>query len=103
MGFYTHRVGAYNAYILLSVIQLPRSFEGFTSSPVATLIAVGLSVGVLAFVWYVRSKLFPDFAFITPKKIRGRMHSRVSLARCRDCRIRVSRRSGKGARGRSFT
>lgn len=70
-GFYTHRVGAYNAYILLSVIQLPRSFEGFTSSPVATSIAVGLSVGVLAFVWYVRSKLFPDFAFITPKKIKG--------------------------------
>lgn len=70
-GFYAHRVGAYNAYILLTIIQLPRSFEGFTSSPVATSIAIAISVAVLAYVWYVREKLFPDFAFITPKKVKG--------------------------------
>lgn len=71
-GFYTHRVGAYNAYILLAIVQLPRSFEGFTSSPVATSIAIAVNVAVLGYVWYVREKLFPDFAFITPKKIKGK-------------------------------
>lgn len=71
-GFYTHRVGAYNAYILLTIIQLPKSFDGITSSPVATSIAIAVNVAVLAYVWYVREKLFPDFAFITPKKIKGK-------------------------------
>jgi len=70
-GFYKNRVGAYNAYIFLSILQIPRSFEGFSSSPVATSIAIGVNVAVLAYVWYVRSKLFPDFAFMSPKKIKG--------------------------------
>lgn len=70
-GFYMHRAGAYNAYILLTIVQLPKSFEGFASSPVATSIAIAVNVAVLAYVWYVREKLFPDFAFITPKKIKG--------------------------------
>jgi hypothetical protein len=70
-GFYTHRVGAYNGYILLTIIQFPRSFEGFTSSPVPTSIAIAVNLALLAYVWYVREKLFPDFAFITPKKIKG--------------------------------
>ena len=71
-GFYTHRVGAYNVYILLTVVQLPRSFEGFTSSPVATFIAIVINVAMLGYVWYVREKIFPDFAFITPKKLKGK-------------------------------
>jgi hypothetical protein len=70
-GFFAHRVGAYNAYIFLTIIQLPRSFEGFASSPVATSIAIAFNVAILAYVWYVREKLFPDFSFITPKKVKG--------------------------------
>lgn len=70
-GFYRHRVGAYNAYLLLTIVQLPKSFEGFASSPIATSIVLAINIAVLAYVWYVREKLFPGFAFITPKKIKG--------------------------------
>lgn len=70
-GFYTNRVGAYNAYILLSIVQLPKSFDGFTSSPIASSIGIAIGIGLLAFVWYVREKIFPGFAFTTPKKIKG--------------------------------
>lgn len=26
---------------------------------------------MLVYVWYVRQKIFPDFSFIAPKKIKG--------------------------------
>ncbi|WP_310447964.1 hypothetical protein [Thiobacillus sp.] len=71
-GFYKYRAWAFNAYILLSIVQLPRSLEGFTSSPIATSIGFAISVGMFAYVWYVREKIFPDFAFITPKKTKGK-------------------------------
>jgi hypothetical protein len=70
-GFYKHRVGVYNAFILLSIIQLPKSLEGFTKSPTVSAIGIAIGIGMLAYIWYVRGKLFPDFAFITPKKIKG--------------------------------
>lgn len=71
-GFYHHQAGAYNAYIVLSIVQLPRSLDGLTSSSVAASIGFAIGVAMLAFVWYVRQKLFPDFAFITPRKTGGR-------------------------------
>ena len=70
-GFYYHRVGAYNAYILLSIIQLPKQIDGFTTNPIASSIGLIIGISMLVFVWYVRTKLFPDFTFITPKKIKG--------------------------------
>ena len=70
-GFYRHKVGAYNTYLLLTIIQLPRSLDGFATNPVATGIALALNVAVLAYVLYVRQKLFPDFVFVTPKKVKG--------------------------------
>jgi hypothetical protein len=70
-GFYKHQAAFYNAYILLTIVQIPRSLESFTASPVATSIALSLNFAVLAYVWYVRNQIFPDFAFITPKKVKG--------------------------------
>lgn len=70
-GFRKHLAGAYNAYILLTIIQVPRSLEGFTANPVATSIAIAVNLAVLAYVWYVRQQLFPDFVFISPKKSKG--------------------------------
>jgi len=70
-GFYKPLVGAYNAYIFLGIIQLPKSFEGFTADPVTTSIIIAINISILAFVWYVRAKIFPDFAFVTPKKVKG--------------------------------
>jgi hypothetical protein len=71
-GFYLPRVGAYNAYVLLTIIQLPRSFAGFQSTPIEVLIAVTINVAVLAYVWHVRDKLFPDFRFIYPRRSKGK-------------------------------
>lgn len=71
-GFHTHRVGAYNAWILLSIIQLPKSFNGFTANPLASTIGISVSIGMLLYVWHVREQLFPDFTFLTPRKLRGR-------------------------------
>lgn len=70
-GFYKHKAGAYNAYIILAITQLPRQLEGFTSSPIATSVSLAIGVSMLVYVWYVRQKIFPDFSFIAPKKIKG--------------------------------
>jgi len=70
-GFSRPNAGAYNGYLILTIVQLPGSFGGLTSSPVATLIGIAMNVAIFAYVWYVRQKLFPDFAFITPKKVKG--------------------------------
>lgn len=70
-GFYTDRVGAYNAYIMLGIIGLPKSLEGFSSAPIGTSVSVAIAVGLLAYVWYVRDKIFPGWAFVTPKRVKG--------------------------------
>jgi O-antigen/teichoic acid export membrane protein len=71
-GFFLPRVGAYNAYVMLAIVQIPRSFAGFQSSPIEVLIAVAMNVAVLAYVWYVRDKLFPDFRFLYPRRNNGK-------------------------------
>jgi uncharacterized membrane protein len=71
-GFYSNRAGFYNAYIILSVLQLPNALGGLATDPIATGVAVTLSVAVIAYVAYVRTKLFPDFRFIGPRKVEGR-------------------------------
>ena len=70
-GFYKHKAGAYNAYIILAITQMPRQLEGFTSNPIATSVGLAIGVSMLVYVWYVRQKIFPDFSFIAPKKIKG--------------------------------
>jgi hypothetical protein len=70
-GFYKHFAGAYNAYILLSIVQLPKQFSGFSATPISTGIGLAIGLGMLAYVWYVRHCLFPDFGFISPNKVKG--------------------------------
>jgi hypothetical protein len=70
-GFTNNKAWAYNATILLSLINLPQSLTGFFATPISSTIGLVVGVGLIAFTWYVRGKLFPDFAFITPKKIKG--------------------------------
>lgn len=70
-GFYNHKVGAYNAYILLTIIQIPKAFAGFTVTPITSSIALLINIALLAYVCYVREKLFPGFMLMSPKKING--------------------------------
>lgn len=70
-GFYKNKAGFYNAYIILTIIQFPRSLQGIHAEPLA-LVGLVLNLLMLAYIWYVRSKLFPDFVFIMPKKEKGK-------------------------------
>ena len=70
-GFHKHRVGAYNAYILLAIVHLPKSMDGFMADPFATSLGFVANVALLAYVWYVRHCLFPDFTFLAPRKVKG--------------------------------
>lgn len=70
-GFYKPSALAYNAFIFLTIIQMPRTFSGFSEAPVASSIGIAINLAVLAYVWFVRSRLFPDFGFVTPTKVKG--------------------------------
>lgn len=71
-GFYRDRIIAYNACIFLTLIMLSPSFDRFESNPISTSVAAVFNIALFAFVWYVRGKLFPDLAFLTARKVRGR-------------------------------
>ena len=70
-GFYNNYVGAYNTYMLLYIVQFYRQFSGFMDSPVVSSIGLAIGLGMFAFVWYLQHKIFPDFNFISPKKVKG--------------------------------
>ncbi len=70
-GFTHNKAWAYNVTIVLTIVNLPKTLNGVTEHPIATLIGSAVSVALLAFTWYVRSKVFPDFAFISPRKVKG--------------------------------
>ncbi len=70
-GFYKHYAGAYNAYLVFYILQLPKTLKGVVTNSVATYVFLAIYIAVLIYVWYVRKKLFPDFSFITAKKIKG--------------------------------
>jgi len=71
-GFTKNIAGAYNAFIILAIVQMPRQLEGFSENPTATSIGLAIGVAVCAYVWFVRQRLFPDFVFMSPKKLDGR-------------------------------
>jgi hypothetical protein len=70
-GFTHNKAWAYNATIFMSVINLPKTLGGFSETPGASAVTLLIGVALISFTWYVRSKLFPDFAFISPKKVNG--------------------------------
>lgn len=71
-GFYKNNVRAYNAFILLSLVQLPQALADIIKIPVVASIWLVIILTVLAFVLHVRSRLFPDFKFIGPRKVNGK-------------------------------
>jgi hypothetical protein len=70
-GFTRNRAWAYNATIMLSIINLPKLLGELPHAPVANGIALALNVVLIAFAWYVRGKVFPDFVFMSPRKRQG--------------------------------
>jgi len=70
-GFTHSKAWAYNTTILLSMVNLPKALNGFTVTPIASSATLLIGIALLAFTWHVRSKLFPDFLFMSPKKVKG--------------------------------
>ncbi|MNF65029.1 hypothetical protein D3C85_971890 [compost metagenome] len=71
-GFYNHLAGAYNTYIILSLGSAGRQVEGLISGSIIMFVGSVIGLGMFAYVFYVRQKLFPDLAFFTPRKVKGR-------------------------------
>lgn len=70
-GFTRNRAWAYNVTILLSILNLPQCLKGIDSNPVGSAASLAITVGTIGFTWYVRSKVFPDFAFFSARKAKG--------------------------------
>ncbi len=70
-GFQTYKAGAYNAYIVLSVIQIPKMLMRTSFAEPSTFVGVLISIAIIAYVWYLRTQLFPDFAWLSPNKKQG--------------------------------
>ncbi|HDR8962619.1 hypothetical protein [Burkholderia vietnamiensis] len=71
-GFATHRVGAYHAFIVLSLLQLPKTIAALGRDPSAALPSLAVTVILVGYVWFVRNRMFPDFGWFSPRKIDGR-------------------------------
>lgn len=59
---------AYLVYVILSITQFPKALDNFGADLVMDIIAVALSVFLIAFVWYLKVKLFPYMGFWGVKK-----------------------------------
>lgn len=70
-GFYKNRAQFYTVYVILSISQLPRLFKDFAEDPISTLIGAAITLGMVFFVAWLKTLLFPDLAFFGPKKIKG--------------------------------
>ena len=70
-GFYRPLLGAYTGFIVLSLTQIPRALPDLMHEPLATGVGLAINIGMLAYIWHVRSKLFPDIVFFGPKKVHG--------------------------------
>ncbi|AQQ39209.1 MULTISPECIES: permease [Burkholderia] len=71
-GFATHRVGAYHAFILLSLLQVPKTVADLGRDPSAALPSLAITVVLVGYVWFVRNRVFPDYGWFTPRKVDGR-------------------------------
>ncbi|WP_321899886.1 hypothetical protein [Paraburkholderia heleia] len=70
-GFQRNNVAAYNAYLILTIGQAPNQLNNLSHAPMITGIRLAIGVGMYAYVWTLRKRLFPDVVFIGPRKVDG--------------------------------
>ena len=71
-GFYKNYAKAYNIFLALGLISLFIGLTRFLKLPnIEVIITICFNITLLAYVWYVRSQLFPDFFILGPKKVNG--------------------------------
>lgn len=71
-GFATHRVGAYHAYIALLIVQMPKQIGRLATTPGPSLAGLAISIALVAYVCFVRNRLFPDYVWFRPRKVDNR-------------------------------
>lgn len=67
-GFYKYSLTTYNVFIILSISQLHKNFEGFSNEPIVSIISLSVSIGLIAYAWFIKSKLYPEATFLGVKK-----------------------------------
>ncbi len=70
-GFTRNRAWAYNATILLCILNLPQALTDIPGNPTGGTMTLVINLAIIGFTWYVRSKVFPDFAIFSPRKVKG--------------------------------
>ncbi|MEY4766016.1 MAG: hypothetical protein RI907_2689 [Pseudomonadota bacterium] len=70
-GFNHNRAWAYNATLIMGIVNLPQQMGGLLTDPASSAIGLTLSAALMGFAWFVRTRIFPDFAFISPRKANG--------------------------------
>lgn len=70
-GFYRFSPVAYQVFILLTIIRLPREIEPLSKGGAVELIAFVVSMCIFIYVWYLKSKLYPDLGLFGAKKSNG--------------------------------
>ncbi|PRC92920.1 hypothetical protein [Solimicrobium silvestre] len=71
-GFTQNKAWAYNVTILLSVIQVPKQISNFEKAPIYIGTMISISCALIFFYFYVRTKIFPDYAgLFSIKKLNG--------------------------------
>lgn len=71
IGFYRYSLTAYNAFIILGIIQFPRLFKDAYQEPVLTALIITFSILTMAYVWYLKSRLYPESGLFGLKKSDG--------------------------------
>ena len=71
-GFAKRFLGAFNAYMMLTLVSMPRQMIEFRDDPLVTLLGLAISVATAGYVMFVRAKLYPDFMLFTPRRIDGK-------------------------------
>ena len=67
-GFRNNNYMAYNAYIVLFMLNLSNILKTIQTEPAVGLVALVISVSLLIFVWRLKSNLFPNMGFFGAKK-----------------------------------
>ena len=71
-AFYANKAVVYETYVMLSILGVARTLDGFVTAPLSTLAGMLISAALCGFVLYVQSKVFPDLRFLSPKKVAGK-------------------------------
>ncbi|MGU7773057.1 permease [Burkholderia sp. MR1-5-21] len=70
-GFATYRVAVYHAYIVLLIVQIPKLIGRLSTDPAGSLGGIVISIALVAYIYFVRNRLFPDFVWFSPRKAGG--------------------------------